>query len=131
MSDHPSTWKYVGVWLLAASFGNLASKIIVSIVFADVRSVDEIISAMMFGIPLEAVAVGLCLVAVYSVFSSLNMSAVFPWMVGLSSLGLLINLITFVSWGYVPGWVYVYQVFFTAVMLYAIRVFFKSKGRIT
>jgi len=131
MSESPSTWKYVGVWLLAGFLGNIASVVLSSIAYSNVRSLDDAINAMMLGIPLEAMVFGVCFVAVYSVFSSLNMSVVFPWMVGLISLGVLMNLARLASSGFAPGWVYIYQIACTATMLFGIRAFFKAKGRIT
>ena len=130
MADSPSTWKYVGVWLLAAFLGNIASHIISAVSYSGARTHDDFVSAMAIGIPLEAVAIGVVIIAVYSFFPSLDMSAVFPWMVGLISIGVLINLGVMASSGFDHGWIYFYQIACTAAMLYGIRAFFKSNGRI-
>ncbi|MFN4129376.1 MAG: hypothetical protein ACK4GC_06130 [Paracoccaceae bacterium] len=130
MSDTPSNWKYVGVWLLAAILGNVASRIISAAIYSGAQTLDDVIRGMMIGIPLEALAVGGAVIAVYSMFSTLNMSSVFPWMVGLISIGVLINLAVLASSGLAPGWVFIYQIACTVAMLFGIREFFKSKGRI-
>lgn len=131
MFETTSRWKYVGVWLLAAFLGNIASKLLIHFVYSGARSRDDVISAMAIGIPLEAVAVGIIFVAVYSAFSSLDMSVVFPWMIGLVSLGTVINLAGAATAGFLPGWIYIYQITCTAAMLFGIRAFFKAKGRMS
>lgn len=130
MARSPATWKYVAVWLLAGFLGNIASRILSLFIYADVRSLDDVVSAMVIGIPVEAIVIGLVVIAAYSVFTSLDMSAVFPWMVGLVSLSALINLGIVASSGFAPGWVFAYQIACSAGMLFGIRAFFISKGRI-
>lgn len=130
VSDTPSSWKYIGVWLLASGLGNIASRIISSEVYSGVQTRDDVIRIMMIGIPLETLAVGVVIVAVYSFFSTLNMSAVFPWLVGFMCVGLLISLTPLAFSGLALGWVILYQIAWTAAMLFGIRAFFKSKGRI-
>ncbi|GIT89474.1 hypothetical protein [Roseobacter sp. OBYS 0001] len=130
MPDSPSTWKYVGVWWLAGCLGNITSQFVAALIYSDVGSLEDVIEAMIIVIPLEAVSIGAIMIAVYSFFSSLNMSAVYPWMVSLVVLGLIINLVAVAAEGVVPSWVYFYQIACTATMLYGIRYYFKSKGRI-
>ena len=131
MSGSPSTWKYVGVYFLAGFLVNIASRILSLVIYSNAKSLDDFLSAMVIGIPLEAIVIGLVMIAVYSVFTSLDMSAVLPWIAGLASLGVLMNLGTMASSGFVPGWVFAYQIACTAGMFFGIRAFFKSKGRIT
>jgi hypothetical protein len=129
LSNKPFTGKYVGVWFLAGVLTNIASHLVAEVIFADVNSIKEIIVALLIGAPLEAAVIGAIIIAVYSFFSLLNMSAVFPWMVGLVGLGVLLNLASVASLGFVPSWFYFYQIACTSAMLFWIRYFFRSNGR--
>jgi hypothetical protein len=131
MTETPSTWKYVGVWLLVSFIVHIATSILLAVIFFDVNSPDDVLSALVVGIPLEAIAIAIVIITVYSVFTSLDMSAVFPWMVGLVSLSVLMGLADMASLEFVPSWLFAYQIACTAGMLFGIRVFFQSTGRIT
>lgn len=130
MTVSQPTWKYILVWILASILGNIFAKGLSSAIYSGMRSTNDVLEVMFFAIPAEVAAVGLVIIIVYSVFSSLDMSSVFPWIVGLSIFGLLLDMLMLSSFDFAFGWVFAYQAACIAAMLFGIRAFFKSRGRL-
>lgn len=131
-NDCPPIWKYIVAWVLAGVLVTISSIIIGAVPFVSEDTVNKIWLNATIGFSLDSIISGAIIAFIYSMFSSLKMSSVFPWLIGASFFGQFLTIGIYFFAGIanmVPVWFYFYGIACQAVMLYVIWRFFKYKGR--
>jgi hypothetical protein len=91
---------------------------------------DELQRAYYLAIPVELAAVAIIFIITYSVFSSLDVRRVMPWLWGLGGLGTAASVAMLIAANSeLPKFMYVYPVLCFVAMVLAVRKYFVFAGR--
>jgi type IV secretory pathway VirB2 component (pilin) len=128
--SNAGTAKYILAWILASISGSIATRIIDEWMFTGVQTMDELARAYYLAVPVELAAIAVIFIATYSIFSSLNVRRVIPWLWGLGGLGTAASVWMLIeASSELPKLMYVYPIVCFVAMVLLIRQYFVMAGR--
>lgn len=84
-AEKAPTWKYITAWLIASVLGNLISHLGAIVIAKEIRPRGN--EWMAWAFASDVIVVSVVFITIYSLFSSLNMKRVMPWIYTLGFLG--------------------------------------------